>query len=136
MKSSVTIKTHGNEIRAELRGKLKEAVMASAKRVKADAGRRINSQTGTLKRSGRIVPWEKKHAVGAYVAFGSKKDNDENGEAYYAGHVELGTSSEVYTRGKRRKGSLRKPVGAHPYLRPAARKEKRRFFQNCRDALK
>ncbi len=78
------IEDHGQEIRTALASELRDVAKSSARRVVFAASRKIRNVSGELAASGKVTDWQKKHASGAYVSFGSNK-------IYYAPFVELGT---------------------------------------------
>jgi HK97 gp10 family phage protein len=120
---------HDKELKAKVKSICKKIVLGKARDVAIDAKMNVPVDSGELLNTIEVVAFEKPEAVGAYVKAGGKK------LGHIARFVELGTPGTVYkTRSK--KGKVRTPIKAQPYLRPALRKHKQKIKNAYRNKLK
>lgn len=127
--SSFNLDWHGKELIAEVEGACEDAVNAGAEKIARDARRLVPKNTRGLEKSIHVKKFKKTGVIGAYIKAGEK------GREHIAGFVELGTPGEVF-KTKSKKGQLRTPIKAKPYMRPALKKNKRKIRRDFQNKLK
>ena len=127
--SSFKLDWNGKELIAEIENICEDAVKKRAKAVARDARRFVPKDTGGLKKSIHVKTFKKPGVFGAYVKAGEK------GKEQVAGFIELGTPGETY-KIKSKRGQSRTPIKASPYMRPALKKNKRKFKNDFQNKLK
>lgn len=127
--TAFSLEWHGEELKSKVSKVCESAVRMSSGRIEATAKRLVPKQTRGLQGSIKARTWKNKKACGGIVEAGEK------GREHIARFVELGTPGDVYTA-RSKKGRKRTPIKPKPYLRPALRREKRRFLKRFDGALK
>lgn len=100
-----------------------ESAESYNKRKAGPKAKQYGAKIGVLKKSGRIVKFRKKSAVGAYVKFGGTVVDGV--DTYYGRFVELGTPGTSFKTKKGywgHEGQQRVAVKAKPFIRPSLKK--------------
>ena len=137
--SDIKIEWHGKGLQMTIAGICKKAIKKTADKVERDARKLVpksatekwqnpgyrhdarDRKPGGLRDSITSTYWDKTGVYGAFVQAG------ESGREHIAGFVELGTPGT--TKRSTGKGKqTRTPIKARPFLRPALKKNKRKFL--------